>query len=618
MDPNPGLHRRTVLKAGAAGAAVLGLPVLAGPAAAAEPVFRHGVASGDPLGTAVVLWTRVTPTAEATPGSGKGPAVEVGWEVAVDETFRQVIARGTVRTDASRDHTVLVDVTGLTPYTRYAYRFTALGDTSRTGRTQTAGTDGVHALRLAFVSCANWTGGYFSAYRHVAARDDLDVVLHLGDYLYEYGNGPDTYRYGPDSLKGKRDHVPSGRMVSLSDYRQRHAQYKTDPDLQAAHAAHPFVVIFDDHEVADNSYDGGNVEEDGPVAVPFAQRRRDAYQAYLEWMPLRLPDQDVPHRGIRFFRRFSFGPLADLTVVETRQNRSEQVSSAFGSDLTSVADPGRILMEPEQMSWLTGGLRGAGPQWRLLGNQTVFTRVAFGKDLPGRDKLVTLGIGSTSFNTDQWDGYQDDQREVLEAMAASPGQPVVLTGDIHSAWANDVPLDAGTYVPVEPVNNSVAVEFVCPSVSSDGFTEALGGQEPALALTTALQATNPHVRYLDGVFHGFGVLDVTPEAVQCDFWGISDREDPAATVAFQTSWRSLSGTRSVVAGAGPVGARSDRPRGARAATRTPARPAAGPASAAPAADPAQLPSTGPGATAVAAAGLLGAGLLGLRTRRPGT
>ncbi len=611
-EPRAGVRRRTVLKAGAVGAAALGVTGLPRPASAAGAVFRHGVASGDPLGDAVVLWTRVTPDDAATPGSGKGPAVAVDWEVAADPAFRQVVRRGTVRTDASRDHTVNVDVAGLTPYTRYHYRFTALGQTSPAGLTQTAGTDGVHALRLGFVSCSNWTGGYFSAYRHLAARDDLDVVLHLGDYVYEYGNAGD--RYGPASLVGKRDHVPAKEMTTLADYRQRHAQYKTDPDLQAAHARTPWIVIFDDHEVANDSWSGG-AENHQAGEGDFLARRRAAYQAYLEWMPIRMPDQSVAHRGIRFFRRFSFGPLADLSVIDTRQNRSEPVAglsgALFGVETQALNDPERVFMEPEQMQWLTDGLKAKSAQWHLIGNQTVFTRVSFGKDLPGRDSLSRLGLGATTVNTDQWDGYQDDQLQVLQAMAEAGGDPVVLTGDIHSAWANDVPLDSGSYVPVEPANNSVAVEFVCPSVTSDGFAEVTGSPAGGEALVRGIQAGNPHVRYIDGVYHGFSVLDVTPEAVQCDFFSISDREDPRATVRHEASWRSAAGTRSLVQAAAPVGARSDRPRSAaRASAPTPTRPPA--AAAAPVARD-QLPATG-GTLAAAGALAAGAALVAARAR----
>ena len=382
----------------------------------------------------------------------------VHWEVATDDGFTRVVRRGRVRSDAASDHTVKVVVDGLEPYTRYAYRFRALGQTSPVGRTQTSpdepGT--THALRLAFVSCSNFTGGFFTAYRGLAARDDLDLVLHLGDYVYEYGNTED--RYGPPALAGTRDHQPGTETVSLQDYRVRHALYKTDPDLQAAHAAHPWVVIFDDHEITNDAYATGaenHEEQDDPDTTytgpgepagvraegDFLARRAEAFQAYLEWMPIREPGdyQPQPHAGTQFFRRFTFGDLAELSVVDTRQNRSQQVPALVGGvPNPALTDPARDLPEPEQLTWLTEGLTAGRTAWHLIGNQTVFARVLAAPQLGGLPGQV--------FNTDQWDGYQADQAAVLAAMAASGDtDPVVLTGDIHSSWANDLPTDHEAY-----------------------------------------------------------------------------------------------------------------------------------------------------------------------------
>jgi alkaline phosphatase D len=599
--------RRTVLKgAGLAASALVfgGLTTEAARAAVEERtrsgVFGFGVASGDPTATEVLLWTRVTPVPGATPGSGRGPASGVEWEVAADEAFDSVVAHGRTRTDASCDHTVKVVVGGLVPYTRYYYRFRSRGETSPVGRTQTApdepGT--THALRMAFVSCSNWTGGYFTAYRGIAARDDLDLVLHLGDYLYEYGNDPAEQgvegsgdRYGPAELIGVRDHEPPVEMVSLEDYRIRHALYKTDPDLQAAHSRHPWIVVFDDHEVTNDAYatgaenhetqDDPDTDYTAPSAPPgiraegeFLARRDRAFQAYLEWMPIREPEtwQPEPHRGRQFFRRFRFGDLAELSVVETRQNRSQQVPAVVGGAVNpALADPSRHLPEPEQLAWLTGGITAGRAAWHLVGNQTVLARVyavarAGVPPLPGQ-----------VFNADQWDGYQADQAALLAAMGRSGGtDPVVLTGDIHSSWANELPSDprAG-----QQAGDSVGVEFVCPSVTSNGFTESLGSAAAAQAATAAFQAANPWVRYLDGIGHGFTVLDVTPERVQADFWFIRSggdkgvatdpRLDPGATVGFEQAFQSVKGSRRVTGPVGPLGPRSDRPR---TATRRRPRP----------------------------------------------
>ncbi len=566
----PGFDRRSLLIAGAAAVGIAALPWgeadAAAVRAAAGKVFGFGVASGDPTADAIVLWTRVTPSPDALPGSGRGAPVTVRWELAADKDFRRVVRSGSVVATAVRDHTVHVDVTGLPAYTRFFYRFQALGQTSSVGRTQTAPdvAGRTHALRFGVVSCANWTGGFFSPYRHLAKRDDLDFVLCLGDYLYEYGNGGD--RYGPDELAGKRDHAPAGEMVKLADYRQRHALYKTDPDLQAAHGQHPWIMTFDDHEVCDNAWSRGAENHQTDAEGSFVTRRRLAYQAYLEWVPLRLPDQRGA-AGTRFWRRFRFGELADLSVLETRQNRSQQVT---GADQTEVSDPKRHLPEPAQMAWLTNGLK-AKSSWHLVGNQVVLAqlRVPSTPAVVGQLAGMLPGLSSPVpgngyvFNTDQWDGYAADQATLLGAMAGANGDAVVLTGDIHSSWANDLPLDPGA-----PVASSVGTEFVCPSITSDGFYEIAQRQSAgATALTTAVQAANRHIRFLEGIHHGFCVTDVTPARVQVDYVWISSttspsdpRLDPAATASVGASWQTVKGSRVVSPAAASLGARADRPR----------------------------------------------------------
>jgi alkaline phosphatase D len=281
-------------------------------------------------------------------------------------------------------------------------------------------------------------------------------------------------------------------------------------------------------------------------------------------MPIREPGAlgAHPHRGTQFFRRFRFGDLAALSVLDTRQNRSRQVPATAGGAVNpALADPARVLPEPEQLDWLVDGLTGSGTAWHLVGNQTVFTRVyAVPRTgvLPGQ-----------VFNTDQWDGYQDDQAQVLAAMAASGGtDPVVLTGDIHSSWANDLPTDPDGYR--VDGRSSVGVEFVCPSITSDGFTEVLGSAAAAQGATAAFQAANPWIRYLEGIGHGFAVVDVTPERVQTDFWfirsggdkglAVDPRLDPAATVGYEASFASVKGSRRVSGPVAQLGPRSDSPR----------------------------------------------------------
>ena len=598
----PTATRRTVLKGAALAAAAAagsgGLSTLRpfDVAAAAAPahrgVFGYGVASGDPTADAIVLWTRATPPPEtpggpvATPGSGLGKPLRVRWELAYDRQFRRVVKRGAVSASAESDHTVKVDVRGLRPYTRYWYRFRARGETSTVGRTQTAPDEPrrEHALRFALVSCSNYTGGYFTAYRALGKRDDLDFVLHVGDYVYEYGNGPD--RYGPADLVGKRDAVPATETVDLEGYRLRHALHKADPDLQLAHRRHPWITIFDDHEVANNAWRAGAENHTAGAEGDFLARRRQAYEAYLEWMPFRLPNQQtVDHQGIRFFKRFSFGRLADLSVIETRQNRSAQVdvpgfTSTAGGFIpegapavdAQLADPDRHLPEPEQLRWLERNVARRGRSWHLVGNQVIFTPIRF----PG----AALGLPAGQYlNSDQWDGYQADQSRLVEHLDgydSEYGDAVFLTGDIHSSWAMDVPVQRG------PGYRSAGVEFVCPSVTSDGFYELVRASTqaaptptpvPALVrttqgLTAAVTAANPWVRYLDGIGHGFVVLDVTRRRVHADYYltpvptaDLPDpRVDPDVEPAYATSWQTRRTTRRVVAAEGPVGERRDEPR----------------------------------------------------------
>jgi alkaline phosphatase D len=588
--------RRTLLKGAVLGAAAAAAPLRGFDVEAAEGpahhgIFGYGVASGDPTGTSVVLWTRATPPARpgepaATPGSGLGGPLDVRWEIARDERFRRVVAHGTVRTGAERDHTVKVDVTGLAPYTRYWYRFRAKRETSPVGRTQTSPDvpGRVRALRLALVSCSSYTGGYFTAYRSIARRDDLDLVLHVGDYIYEYGNGID--RFGPAALVGKRDGVPETETIDLRGYRLRHALHKADPDLQLAHGAHPWITIFDDHEVANNAWRDGAENHTPGLEGDFLARRNQAYQAYLEWMPFRLPEQRaVPHRGIRFFKRFTFGALGDLSIVETRQNRSAQIdvpgftTTGGGFIPTGIpavdaglADPSRHLPEPEQLRWLKDGLADGSRPWHLVGNQVVAAPVRWPGAALGAPANLSL------VNSDQWDGYQADQADLLAHLASLPagaGGAVVLTGDIHSSWAIDLPATRSTGAGYQPVG----VEFVCPSVTSDGFYELAGAVLPgqpaevvvaaARGATAAVSAANPWIKYLDGVGHGYTVIDVTPERVQADYHltpvptsaAPDPRVDPAVVPQWAISWQTVAGSRRVTPASGPLGDRLDQPAG---------------------------------------------------------
>ncbi|KAA0931744.1 alkaline phosphatase D family protein [Streptomyces apricus] len=502
---------------------------------AQAPAFLHGVASGDPLPDGVLLWTRVTPVPEAVPGSGLGPDVEVAWTVATDKAFTDVVARGSVTATAASDHTVKADVRGLRPATDHWFRFSAGGTDSPAARTRTAPAHdaAVASMRFGVVSCANWEAGHFSAYRHLAARGDLDAWLHLGDYVYEYGTG----EYGTrDTVV--RPHAPAHEIVTLADYRVRHGRYKTDPDLRALHAAAPVVAIWDDHEFANDAWSGGAENHTEGAEGSWSARQAAAKQAYFEWMPVRPAVEGTTYRRLRF------GRLADLSLLDLRSYRSQQVKTGNGS----VDDPERTLTGRTQLDWLKAGLRSSDTTWRLVGNSVMIAPFAIGslsaELLKPLAELLGLPKEGLALNTDQWDGYTDDRRELLAHLRENAiRNTVFLTGDIHMAWANDVPYNAATY----PLSASAATEFVVTSVTSDNLDDLVKVPEGAVSALAApvIRAANRHVHWVDTDRHGYGVLDLTAERAQMDYYVLSDRTSADATAAWARSYRTRSGTQKV-------------------------------------------------------------------------
>ncbi|MEU1863079.1 alkaline phosphatase D family protein [Streptomyces gardneri] len=530
--------RRTVVKAAAVTA--VAAPALLGAASPAladsgAPAFLHGVASGDPLPDGVLLWTRVTPSAEAVPGSGLGPDVTVGWELAEDRGFARTVASGSTTASASSDHTVKADVRGLRPATAYWFRFTAGDAVSPAARTRTAPAADVAGpgVRFGVVSCANWESGHFSAYRHLAGRSDLDAVLHLGDYVYEYASG--VYPEAKDTV---RQHEPRHEIVSLADYRTRHGHYKTDADLQALHAAHPMVAIWDDHEFANDAWAGGAENHTPGAEGEWAARVAAAKQAYFEWMPVRASTEGT------VFRRLRFGKLADLHLLDLRTFRSAPAKTGSGS----VDDPERTIAGRAQLDWLKAGLAGSDATWQLVGTSVMISPIAFGA-LPAHlleplAELMGLPKEGLAVNVDQWDGFTDDRKELIGHLTSRAiRNTVFLTGDIHMAWANDVPVKAATY----PLSASAATEFVVTSVTSDNLDDMLNVAPGTLSVVAAgaVKAANRHVKWVDMDHHGYGVLDVTSERSQMDYYTVSDKADPAATTAWARSYRTKSGTQRV-------------------------------------------------------------------------
>ncbi|AUB40947.1 phoD, alkaline phosphatase D [Nostoc flagelliforme CCNUN1] len=469
-------------------------PVLANSRFSGYP-FSLGVASGDPLPDGVVIWTRLAPN----PLSGGGMPlvnVPVRWQVALDENMRQVVQRGTVLATPELGHSVHVDVRGLDPDRWYWYQFEAGREVSPIGRTRTAPAfyGSISQLNFAFVSCQDWQNGYYTAYRHLA-EEDLDLVVHLGDYIYEYG---------PQS-GGPRQHN-SPEIITLDDYRDRHALYKTDLNLQAAHAAFPWIVTWDDHEV-DNNY-ANLIPEDNQTQEAFRKRRANAYQAYYEHMPLRrfsLPNGP----DMLLYRRFTFGNLAEFNVLDTRQYRTNQpCDDGLKPRCPEALDTNATMTGSEQEQWLRKGLDQSRSRWNVIAQQTMLAEYNFNSS-PG------AGV----FNVDQWDGYVAARNRLLSFLnQRQPSNPVVITGDIHSSWVHDLKLDFNN-----PNSPTVGTEFVGTSITSDFPTQSIAPVQAALP-------NNPHTKFFDGAYRGYVRCKLTPQRWQSDYRVVSSIIDLNASV----------------------------------------------------------------------------------------
>lgn len=468
--------------------------------------FRHGVASGDPLADRVILWTRISLEHEHQHEHRREHRkIPVKWLIATDPRLRKVVAAGVAHTGADRDYTVKVDAAGLEAGTTYYYCFKVLGRRSPIGRTKTLPVGHVDRLRVAFASCSNFPFGYFNVYGMIAERADLDVVLHLGDYIYEYANG--TYGDGTDL---GRIPEPNKEIVSLDDYRTRYAQYRTDLDLQEAHRQHPFICVWDDHESANNSWAGGAENHNPELGEgDWTSRKMAAVKAYYEWMPIRQVDPSDPTRS---YRSFQYGDLMDLIMLDTRlYGRDEQVKSS--ADLAAIDDPNRHLLGETQMQWFLDQLSNSsygGTRWRMVGQQVMFGQ---------------LEIGGAVFNVDQWDGYRAARSRVLNHLKEHAiDNTVILTGDIHTSWAMDItanPYDPALY-DRSSGEGSVAVEFVTPAVSSPGITDPVEAAQTALYL----QATNPHMKFVELFQRGYVLMDITHERTQAEWYHAQSIVEP--------------------------------------------------------------------------------------------
>lgn len=547
------IDRRGLLVGGAAGLAAVGAAALGGwdQAYAARAPFVHGVASGDPLPDGVVLWTRVTPHENARPGSGRGPAVAVRWEVATDRAFRKVVARGRHRASSRHDHTVHVDLRGLRPSTTYWYRFSALGDRSPVGRTRTAPALGADvAVRLGVVSCANYDWGYFAAYRHLAGQD-VDAVLHLGDYIYEYGpDGP--LGEGLPSPAAPRHAAPARECTTLADYRERHGSYRLDRDLQALHARHPVIAVWDDHEIANDTWSGGAENHDAGEHS-WASRSRGGRQAWVEWLPVRRASRAAPYR---IHRRISLGRHVELWMLDERRFRDKQPDSAAfsaGSVDPSRNDPDRTMLGKSQADWLVAGLTRSRATWKVIGNQVPFFPTVLGPAYPEAVAAILEPISPglaqepAAYYVDDWNGYPAERRRLVRTMA-KVDDVVVLTGDVHQSYACEIPRDPGTYRVTE---ESVAVELIAPGVSSPSISTIAAQYQRGtdVALDTVIssneRAFNPWIKFRESARCGYLLVDIDATSVRADWWLVDDARARRSPLQRAHTARVLRGSRSL-------------------------------------------------------------------------
>lgn len=511
------------------------------PASEWDLPFLHGVASGDPLPDRVILWTRVTPSREALPGSGLGEDVELEWQIDTSEDFGNPQS-GSVTTSADSDHTVHVDPDGLEPETEYFYRFVVKsgefeGATSPVGRTLTApeADASVDNLNLAIASCANWESGFFAAYGDMAQRaraGEIDHVVFLGDYIYEYPTGEYAGKSGV-----ARMHHPEWEITTLEDYRQRHGRYRTDLNLQAAHAACPWIVVWDDHETANNSWlNGAENHTDGRVEGEWPERLSAAKQAYFEWLPVRA--QSAGEEQL-LYRSFKFGDLAQLTMMDLRTYRDAETSGA------NFANDDRTMLGKAQFDWVAQQLQESTARWDVLGNSVMVSPMRF-VTIPD-DEKANIAAGymkeratGIAVNSDQWDGYAAERDRLLTMLDEQESNALFLTGDIHSEWANSIASPSGFgEIGCEMVTTSISAPNVDEILTTAFGTYHKEDNSTSLLVEKVIRDYNPWVNHIDFDAHGYGIASIHYDYVDMLYYRVSDVEDPDAAVSLGTKrqWR---------------------------------------------------------------------------------
>ncbi|MBL0913713.1 MAG: alkaline phosphatase D family protein [Bacteroidia bacterium] len=454
--------------------------------------FYHGVASGDPLGDRVIIWTRVTPD------SGFAGAASVEWRMALDTGMTQIVQSGTHTTHDSVDYTVKVDVTGLSPNTYYYYEFTYNQKHSIRGRTRTTPVSMQDSLRFAVVSCSNYEAGFFNVYHVITERNDVDALIHLGDYIYEYEHNGYAF-----NSTANRVWEPSSEIITLADYRTRYSCYKLDDDLIRLHQQYPFIMVWDDHESANDSWMNGAENHDASEG-PWIDRKRASQRAYMEWLPIRPRNQGNIQE---IYRKINFGPLVDLLMLDTRLIGREQQSGTTGS---TVNDPNRTLLGTTQYNWLTSNLMTNAVQWKVMAQQVM---------------MAPLKVAGFAINGDQWDGYPAERNKIMSFVLANDIRDVaVLTGDIHCSWGNDIP--TANYQ--SNGSGSAFVEFVTPSITSPGFPVGVGAG--------VVKLMNPHVKFVNLDLHGFILLDINQLRIQSDWFFVNTIDQASNGYTYGDSW----------------------------------------------------------------------------------
>jgi alkaline phosphatase D len=492
--------------------------------APASAPFSLGIASGDPTHHSVVLWTRLAIDPLNGGGMPPGP-VEVKWKVATDAGLQHVVRRGTVIAFPEDGHSMHVSVTGLAPDRWYWYQFEIGSHVSPVGRTRTFPAPGSQPrlLRFAFVSCQHWETGFYTAWERLA-QEDIDFVIHLGDYIYEDGV----------SAGGVRRHVPGSGIKTLDDYRNRHAQYRGDANLQAAHARFPFIVTWDDHEVENNyAADLSENNEDADLAndvapVDFRARRARAYKAYFEHMPIDL-QRSPDGASLGLFRSFAWGRLAEFQVLDTRQFRSNQPCGGPKDLLAPIGDDLVVPCGEElngdgtmtggaQEAWLLDGLQNSPARWNVIAQQVMMAAVDFGPGLARSDPRLN---GVQVRNSDAWDGYVAARNRLLTFVREKAiHNLIVLTGDMHSSWVADLRADFN-----DPASPVIGTEFVGTSISSDFPAKLIPTIQAAL-----FDPANAHVKFFEGALRGYVRCLVTPGEWRSDYRVVDTVLRPSATI----------------------------------------------------------------------------------------